>query len=423
MLIVVCVKLKPTAQDAAALRATLRQCNAAADYVSRVAFEEKEFSKFRLQQIVYTELKARGLGAQAAIRTIKKVCDAYVTLHANMRAGHLGKPGSERRNRAERKPVSFRPDAAQAYDDRLLSWQHTAGTVSIWTVHGRLKGVPFVGSDEQMRLVEKSRRGESDLVERDGSFYLLATCEVAESHLKETSVGFLGVDLGVVNIATTSKGEVFAGRALNRYRTRQERLRAKLLRKGTKSAKRLLKKRARKERRFAANVNHIISKRIVAEAERTSHGIALEDLQRIRSRARLRKPQRATVNSWIFAQLGQFLEYKARRSGVPLVYVDFTDTRRICSRCHHRNRGNLVSETWFHCTSCSVVAHADLNASRNIAHRGELAWSAGRESRAPATSPQAGGSDAGVAKQPAAPYPQDQPCRAASSDTQLSTVT
>jgi IS605 OrfB family transposase len=127
----------------------------------------------------------------------------------------------------------------------------------------------------------------------------------------------MGVDLGIVNIATTSDGDVVAGRRLNRYRARQVRLRAELQKKGTKSAKRLLKKRARRERRFAADVNHGVSKSIVAEAERTSRGIALENLQGIRARARLTRPQRAAVHSWAFAQLGAFIGYKARRAGVP----------------------------------------------------------------------------------------------------------
>jgi len=33
-------------------------------------------------------------------------------------------------------------------------------------------------------------------------------------------------------------------------------------------------------------------------------------------------PLRLTLQSGVFAQLGGCLEYKARRSGVPLVYVD-----------------------------------------------------------------------------------------------------
>ncbi|MGW4568686.1 RNA-guided endonuclease InsQ/TnpB family protein, partial [Streptomyces sp. NPDC004561] len=335
MKIVVQAKLLPTAEQAVALRSTLLECNDGANWVSQVAFDRGVPREYELRKYTYAELKVRGLGAQAAQHVIKKVRDAYTTLHANITAGNLGKPRSKRRVQAESKPITFRAGAAQPYDDRCLSWQHDAGTVSIWTTVGRLKGVRFTGSADQLKTLRGYRQGESDLIERDGAFYLLATCEVPEAELSANPDGFLGVDLGIVNIATTSDGDVFAGRRLNRYRARQLRLRAKLQKKGTKSAKRRLKQRSRRERRFAANVNHVISKRIVAEAERTSRGIALEDLQGIRSRVRLRKPQRAAVHSWAFAQLGQFLAYKARRAGVPLVFVDPAYTSQTCAECGH----------------------------------------------------------------------------------------
>ncbi|WP_326571437.1 transposase [Actinacidiphila glaucinigra] len=384
MKIVVQVKALPTAEQAVAMRSTLRACNDAANWVSQVAFDRGLPREYELRKHTYTELKARGLGAQSAQHVIKKVRDAYTTLHANIKAGNLGKSGSKRRVKAEAKPITFRSEAAQPYDERCLTWQYDAETVSIWTTAGRLKGVRFVGSADHLKTLREYRKGESDLVERDGEFYLLATCEIPEADLNDDPAGFLGVDLGIVNIATTSDGNVLAGRRLNRYRARQADLRAKLQKKGTKSAKRLLKRRARRERRFAADTNHVISKRIVAEAERTSRGIALEDLGGIRMRARLRKPQRVAVHSWAFAQLGQFLAYKARRAGVPVVFVDPAYTSQTCSECQYTDKKNRASQARFQCRSCGVVAHADLNASRNIARKGETAWTAGRQSRVPA---------------------------------------
>lgn len=125
--------------------------------------------------------------------------------------------------------------------------------------------------------------------------------------------------------------------------------------------------------------------RVVPEAARTSSGIALEDLGGIRERVRLRRPQRVTLHSWAFSQLGTFLEYKARRAGVPLVYVDPAYTSQECADCHHIEKDNRVGQALFICRNCGVVAHADRNASRNLAARGEAAWIAGRESRVPAT--------------------------------------
>lgn len=152
------------------------------------------------------------------------------------------------------------------------------------------------------------------------------------------------------------------------------RLRKRLQAKKTSSARRLLKKRRRKEARFAADVNHQISKRIVVEAERTGRGIAVEQLSGIRERVRLRKPQRTTLHSWAFAQLGSFLGYKARQAGVAFVEVDCAYTSQMCSRCGHVDKRNRRSQAVFNCVRCDFVGHADHNAAINIAVRGVERW-------------------------------------------------
>ncbi|TWH68324.1 IS605 OrfB family transposase [Micromonospora olivasterospora] len=134
--------------------------------------------------------------------------------------------------------------------------------------------------------------------------------------------------------------------------------------------------RRRKETRHTANINHAIAKSIVTEAARTGRGIAVEKLTGIRDRVRLRKPQRVTLHSWAFHQLGAFLIYKARRAGVPLVEVDPRYTSQTCAACGHRDKRNRPNQETFHCRSCGVVAHADHNAARNIASRGVASWGA-----------------------------------------------
>ncbi|MBT2235827.1 RNA-guided endonuclease TnpB family protein [Nonomuraea sp. NEAU-A123] len=373
MKLVVQVKLLPTPEQAAALEATLRDCNQAAGLVSRTAFTTGVTREYDLRKHTYAALKERGLGAQAAQHVIKKVADAYRTLKANLRAGNLGAPGAPRRIRVEGKPIVFRPHAAQPYDDRCLSWQLDARTVSIWTVAGRLRRVAFTCSDQQRAMLAAHRRGESDLVLRDGRWFLIATCEVPDVPVTAPD-GFTGVDLGIVNIATTSGGVRHSGKSLNAVRQRNRELRRRLQAKKTKSAKRLLKKRRRTEARFAVNTNHVIAKAIVTEAERTGRGIALEDLQGIRERVRLRKPQRVTLHSWSFHQLGAFIGYKARRAGVAVIYVDPAYTSQQCSACGHVDRANRPDQAGFSCTSCGFAEHADVNAARNIASRGVADW-------------------------------------------------
>jgi putative transposase len=371
--LVVQVKLLPTPEQATALEATLRVVNQAANLVSATAFATGAKREYALRKHTYRSLKECGLGAQVAQHVIKKVADAYTTLKANIRAGNLGPEGSPRRVGAQAKPINFRPDAAQPFDDRCLSWQIDARTVSIWTASGRLKNVAFAASADQVKMLAAHRKGESDLVRRDGMWFLIATCDLPEVPVTSPQ-GFLGVDLGIVNIATTSDGARNCGKGLAAVRHRHRELRRRLQAKQTKSAKRLLKRRGRAEARFAADANHNIAKRIVTEAERTGRGIALEDLQGIRDRVRLRKPQRVTLHSWSFHQLGSFIAYKAARAGVAVVHVDPAYTSQACSACGHVDKRNRPDQETFACTSCGFAEHADVNAARNIASRGVAGW-------------------------------------------------
>ena len=375
------VRMLPSQDDAAALEATLRACNSAASWLSARMHAERMHRKFDVQKRFYTELRMRfELSAQPAIRVISKVADAYATLRSNIAAGNYGPPSSARRTKVLGKPIGFRDKAAQPYDARCLSWQipDTIGgreaTVSIWTVHGRLRDLGILAAPRDLALLRTSSIGETDLILRDGKWFLYATIEAPEAPLAGPKNGFVGVDLGIINIATTSDGYQAAGARLNRYRKRQQQLRKRLQARKTASARRLLKKRRRKEQRFAADVNHKISKRIVAEAERTGRGIAVEQLGGIRDRVRLRKPQRAAVHSWAFAKLGHCLAYKARAAGVAFVQVDPAHTSQACHVCGYVDRRNRLSQSIFKCGRCGFVGHADHNAAINIAMRGVDRW-------------------------------------------------
>jgi putative transposase len=269
--------------------------------------------------------------------------------------------------------------------------------VPIWTVNGRRKGVRYECAAWQAELLNACPIGECDLVFRKGALYLYATVEVPDADMKEAVTGWLGVDVGIVNLAVTSDGETLprpihqpgpkgkpahvraqgSGGHVNALRYGNLKLRQKLQKKGTRSAKRLLAKRSGKEARFAKDVNHRISKTIVAEAERTGRGIAREGLEGIRERARLRKPQRAALHPWSFHQLGCFIDYNAVRSGVPLEAVDPAYTSQRCSGCGHIHRRNRPTRDRFYCTRCGLSLPADWNAAINIARLGAIQHSGG----------------------------------------------
>lgn len=343
-------KLLPTEEQAQALRETLERANAACDYVSAWAWEHQTFRQFAIQKALYQDVKARfALTAQVVVRVIGKVADAYKLDKKTQR--------------------TFRPTGAVPFDDRILRWYVSHSQVSIWTTQGRMR-IAFACGDRQRQLLA-TQHGESDLVLVGGSFYLLAACDVEEPEPGDVS-GVLGVDLGICNIATDSDGTTYSGAVVNGLRHRHRRLRQRLQKKGTKSAKRLLRHRRVKEARFARNTNHRIAKQIVATAECTGRGIALEDLKGIRERVKVRKPQRATLSSWAFAQLGGFIGYKAQAAGVLVVYVDPRNTSRTCPACGSIDKHNRPSQSVFRCASCGFSGLADHIAACNIASRGAV---------------------------------------------------
>lgn len=338
------VKLLPDATQRAALRRTLDVANAACNFASKRAWETKTFGQYRLHRLCYREIRGRfGLTAQAAVRVIAKVADAYKLDRQRIRR--------------------FKPTGGVPYDDRILRWRVEESWVSIWTVDGRT-WIPFVCGLRQRALLA-TRLGETDLVQTGKHFLLLATCEVQEPEPGDFT-DVLGVDLGITNIAVDSDGRVHSSGHLTGLRHRHRRLRGRLQSKGTKAAKRLLKKRSRKEGRFATHTNHCISKALFASAKDTGRAIALEDLTGIRDRLTVRRGQRATLHSWAFGQLRQFVSYKAKLAGVPVVFVDPRNTSRTCPVCGSIDKANRKSQSFFSCVTCGFAGLADHIAAENI---------------------------------------------------------
>jgi IS605 OrfB family transposase len=175
--------------------------------------------------------------------------------------------------------------------------------------------------------------------------------------------------LGIVYLATDNDGETFSGKQVDKVREKNATLRANLQTAGTKSATKHLKKLSGREARFHRDINHIISKKIVAKAKDTKQAIALEDLTGIRKSVTVRKAQRSRHHSWAFYQLRSFIEYKAAIAGIPVVLVNPRGTSHICPKCKHNERANRPNRDIFRCVQCGFSGNADHVAAINIAAR------------------------------------------------------
>ena len=116
-----------------------------------------------------------------------------------------------------------------------------------------------------------------------------------------------------------------------------------------------------------AHINHCLSKALVERAQINGAAIALEELTGIRGRVQGSKRFNRMMSSWAFAQLRQFIEYKAALAKVPVISVDPRSSSRTCSGCGERGVRDRAD---FHCNACGFHVHSDLNAARNLRQRG-----------------------------------------------------
>ncbi len=191
------VRLETDDREKELLLETMRQYNSAVNYVAEKAFNMKISNKYALQKLFYCEIRERfHLNAQLAIRAISKVVEVY--------------------KRDKSKQPRFRMNGAIQFDQRNLSW-NGMDSISLSTLNGRIKLGTTVGEYQRARM--RRLRGQADLICSNHVFYLIAIVEVPEApEYKSTET--LGVDLGIVNLATDSDGEVFSGFEYRKHKTK-----------------------------------------------------------------------------------------------------------------------------------------------------------------------------------------------------------
>lgn len=340
------LRLLPDAGQRRLLLTTMERFNAAASHAARVGFEAKVYSQPSIHRRCYRELRERfGMSAQMAVRAIGKAVEIF------------------RRDRT-RCPI-FKPHGAMTYDERLMSFKGM-DRVSLLTLEGR-QLVPLVFGEYQRARFDRIK-GQCDLVYRQGKFFLYASIDLPPKPPVEVK-DFLGVDLGIANLAVDSDGKQYSGADVETVRQRHHRLRQRVQKVGTRGARKKLKRLAGREARFRRHQNHCIAKQLVTTCKDTARGLALENLQGIRTRTTVRRKDRARHAGWPFGQLRGFLEYKAALAGVPVEVVDPRNTSRTCSRCGHSDKANRKDQATFVCRHCAFSLHADVNAARNIGLR------------------------------------------------------
>lgn len=328
--------------------------------ISKVAWEHKTLGQKALHQLVYRRLRDEyHVGAQMAQSSIIRVIGNYRTI----KEMH-GSPWA-----------ASRPEYRSSGYDLVWNRDYSIlkdGRLSINTLNGRIKlPVDWSHVPEEYR---HGKFGTARILNKSGKWLLLipSTVELPDPAQPQQVVG---VDMGVRFLATAydSDGRTvfYDGKEVKRKREHYKKLRASLQKKGTRSARRRLRKIGRRENRWMRDVNHQVSKALVSRQPKLTL-FALENLEGVRNATeRVRKSDRYVQVSWAFYQLRQMIEYKANKAGHSAIVIDPRYTSQTCPTCGLVRKANRRKKTHeYHCSNCGYRSNDDRVAAMNIQRLG-----------------------------------------------------
>lgn len=266
------------------------------------------------------------------------------------------------------KPICFRQPAADL--QRTRDWSFVNGKLSINTLGDRIK-TDFIckGFDQY----QDWKFGMAKLIKQSKHwyFYVSASKKLPDYQLDQTQ-HVVGIDRGLRFLAACydehGKTLFFSGKQVLNRRRHFKKLRQQLQAKGTKSAKRRLKKIGHRENRWMSDVNHCLSKTLVNHyGENTL--FVLEDLKNVtfNTTKHRKKENRYEHNSWAFYQLEQDLIYKAELNKSSVIKVSANYTSQRCIKCGRINKDNRDHKLHLYvCDRCGYRSNDDRIAAMNI---------------------------------------------------------
>jgi len=345
------LQLKPSDQETQALSQTIERYTWSFNAVCRYGWDSNLTNGVELHKATYYEHRLEtGLPSQLVCAARVKAAEALKSAKAIKKKG-----------KTVTCPVS--KHCPIRYDARSYTVWFDRQELTILSLQGRIK-LSFEVAEYYRQYLSWKNTSADLMRDRKGRWWLHIVMETDTPKTEPTNQ-VVGVDLGIATPAVDSNGNKYGSDHWKQVEDRTFELRRRLQSKGTKSAKRHLKKLSGRQKRFRKDCDHVLSKRLVQSVE-SGATLVFEDLTNIRGRAKMRKAQRRRLHSWSFAQFQAFVTYKAEAKGVKVGYVDPRYTSQKCSQCGHIERGNRPTQAEFRCKKCRFECHADYNASMNI---------------------------------------------------------
>ncbi|MFB6118289.1 RNA-guided endonuclease TnpB family protein [Halosegnis sp.] len=220
------------------------------------------------------------------------------------------------------------------------------------------------------------RVGTAEVVRKRGQYelHVNVTHEKADVAEKTNATTFVGVDVNedCVGLAAVTEDGVEATLVIEYPEIKRERHEYFTIRKRMQSVGQtsLESEIERREQRFVHDQLHQVSRRVVEWAGQFENPvIVFENLEDLRDGLDYGTRMNRRLHSLPFAQLQEFVSYKAAWRGIPSDHIDPEYTSQACPVCGHTARANRQGKR-FKCVECRFQDHADRKAALLIGAKG-----------------------------------------------------
>jgi putative transposase len=350
-----------TKEEAASLLTTLDLYAKAVDYFVNIAWSMDDLTIRKLHDQAYDNVrKTLNLKSQYTCSSRDKAFESVCSAKSLMRCGQkVSKPSVQ--------TTTIRLDA------RTLSFDKKMETASVATQDKRIK-IPLKKHKHAKKYVGWNCKAGEIGINKKGQWVLRLVFEKVVEKPQRTGRVF-GADRGIKHPVVVSNNKFYGEGRWNECERKHRSHISRLQAKGTKSAKRHLKKASGRWRRFRTDCDRVIVSKIFKDIK-PGDTIVLENLTHIKKRCgtkgKVRKKHRAKMGRWSFRRLEDAFNYKAEVEEVYIETVDARYTSQTCSRCNKILKSNRKSQSLYSC-ACGLKLNADLNAARNIAKKWCLA--------------------------------------------------
>ena len=360
----------------------------ACTFISKYVFDHGFILNFmKLQETLYQTIRAEfGLKSQFTISAFKTVTARYKTVQEQLFQNtyrYENEKGEthfiSRTLEWLQKPIVFRrpqADLVRGRDYSFVTADDGQKLLSLNTLKKRIKVTFDLPKKFKEYFDGTWSFGSGKIVSMNGNWYfhIPMTKNVSEEFSMDHVKHVVGIDRGIRFMVTSydEKGKVtfVSGKEIQKKREHFQQVRSDLQSKGTKSAKRALKRISGRENRWMSDVNHQISKTLVTKYKAGTLFV-LEDLKGVSFSDDLlgkrSAKDRQELRTWTFYQFEQDLTYKAQAIGSQVLKVKPDYTSQRCPKCGRIQKGNRHHDIHeYICDCCGYRSNDDRVGAMNI---------------------------------------------------------